>query len=51
MSETPGAIPARHGNVVLVLALAPLLEGIMRKVTARVQSRQGPRSCQPYSTS
>ena len=29
-------------NVVLVLALAPLFEGILRKVTAKVQSRQGP---------
>jgi formate hydrogenlyase subunit 4 len=35
-------------NIVLVLALAPLLEGILRKVTARVQSRQGPPIWQPY---
>jgi len=35
-------------NVVLVLLLAPLFEGIMRKVTARVQSRQGPPLLQPY---
>ena len=35
-------------NIVLVLALAPLFEGILRKVTARVQSRQGPPICQPY---
>lgn len=35
-------------NVGLVLALAPLCEGILRKVTARVQSRQGPPIWQPY---
>jgi formate hydrogenlyase subunit 4 len=35
-------------NVVLVLALAPLFEGILRKVTAKVQSRQGPPVWQPY---
>jgi len=35
-------------NVGLVLALAPLAEGILRKVTARIQSRQGPPLLQPY---
>jgi formate hydrogenlyase subunit 4 len=35
-------------NVFLTLALAPLGEGIIRKVTARVQSRQGPPLLQPY---
>jgi formate hydrogenlyase subunit 4 len=35
-------------NVVLALAAAPLCEGIVRKVTARVQSRQGPPIWQPY---
>jgi len=35
-------------NVVLVLLLAPLCEGILRKVTAKVQSRQGPPILQPY---
>jgi formate hydrogenlyase subunit 4 len=35
-------------NVALVLALAPLAEGILRKVTARIQSRQGPPLLQPY---
>jgi formate hydrogenlyase subunit 4 len=35
-------------NILLVLALAPLFEGILRKVTARVQSRQGPPIWQPY---
>src|SRR5271169_6643340 len=35
-------------NIVLVLALAPLCQGVLRKVTARVQSRQGPPIWQPY---
>jgi formate hydrogenlyase subunit 4 len=39
-----------HGilNLALVLLLAPLFEGILRKVTARIQSRQGPPVIQPY---
>jgi len=35
-------------NVALVLSVAPLFEGILRKVTAKVQSRQGPPLWQPY---
>ena len=35
-------------NIALVLALAPLIEGVMRKITARIQSRQGPPVRQPY---
>jgi formate hydrogenlyase subunit 4 len=35
-------------NILLVLALAPFCEGVLRKVTARVQSRQGPPLWQPY---
>jgi formate hydrogenlyase subunit 4 len=35
-------------NVGLTLLLAPLAEGILRKVTARIQSRQGPPLIQPY---
>ncbi len=35
-------------NVALVLALAPLLQGVVRKLTARIQSRQGPPLLQPY---
>jgi formate hydrogenlyase subunit 4 len=35
-------------NLALTLALAPLCEGIVRKVTARVQSRKGPPLLQPY---
>jgi formate hydrogenlyase subunit 4 len=48
--ETSLAVRVLSGgmNVVLVLALAPLFEGILRKVTAKVQSRQGPPVWQPY---
>jgi formate hydrogenlyase subunit 4 len=35
-------------SAVLVLALAPFLEGMVRRITARVQSRQGPPLRQPY---
>ncbi len=35
-------------NVALVLGLAPLLQGVMRRVTARIHSRQGPPLLQPY---
>ncbi|MCU0848937.1 MAG: NADH-quinone oxidoreductase subunit H [Spirochaetes bacterium] len=35
-------------NIALFLLLAPLFEGIIRKLTARVQSRQGPPVYQPY---
>ncbi len=35
-------------NVGLVLLLAPLAQGILRKLTARIQSRQGPPLLQPY---
>ena len=35
-------------NVVLFLLLAPLFEGVMRKIAARAQSRQGPPVIQPY---
>jgi formate hydrogenlyase subunit 4 len=35
-------------NVVAVLLLAPLFQGVLRKVTARVQSRQGPPLRQPF---
>jgi len=35
-------------NLVIFLALAPLFEGIVRKITARVQSRMGPPLIQPY---
>ena len=35
-------------NLLFFLLLSPFLEGVMRKVTARVQSRQGPPLYQPY---
>ncbi len=35
-------------NVAVVLAVAPLFQGLMRKLTARIQSRQGPPLWQPY---
>ncbi len=35
-------------NVLVVLLVAPLFEGLLRKVTARIQSRQGPPLVQPY---
>jgi formate hydrogenlyase subunit 4 len=35
-------------NVGAVLLLAPLCEGVLRKVTARLQSRRGPPLLQPY---
>jgi formate hydrogenlyase subunit 4 len=35
-------------NIIVFLALAPLFEGVIRKITARVQSRQGPPVIQPY---
>jgi formate hydrogenlyase subunit 4 len=35
-------------NVVVVLAAAPFFEGVLRKITARIQSRQGPPLWQPY---
>ncbi len=35
-------------NVGAVLLVAPFLEGVVRKVTARIQSRQGPPIWQPY---
>jgi formate hydrogenlyase subunit 4 len=35
-------------NVQAVLLVAPLCEGVLRKVTAFLQSRKGPPLCQPY---
>jgi len=35
-------------NVFIVLLVAPFFQGVLRKVTARVQSRQGPPIWQPY---
>lgn len=46
--ETWARIGTGAVNVALTLLLAPLAEGILRKVTARIQSRQGPPILQPY---
>jgi formate hydrogenlyase subunit 4 len=35
-------------NVVVVLLVAPFFQGVLRKITARIQSRQGPPLRQPY---
>ncbi len=35
-------------NVALVLLVAPLCQGVLRKITAVIQSRQGPPVAQPY---
>jgi formate hydrogenlyase subunit 4 len=35
-------------NLLMVLLLAPLFEGVQRKLTARIQARQGPPVWQPY---
>lgn len=35
-------------NVVIVLLLAPFFQGVLRKITAVIQSRQGPPLWQPY---
>jgi formate hydrogenlyase subunit 4 len=39
---------AALANVALVLATAPLLQGIQRRITARLQSRRGPPLLQPF---
>jgi formate hydrogenlyase subunit 4 len=43
---TPVAMQAF--NMLLVLGLAPLLTGLVRKVKARLQGRRGPSPAQPY---
>ena len=42
------AIMGAVANVAMVLLVSPLLQGIGRKLTARIQSRQGPPVLQPY---
>lgn len=42
------ALGGSAANVVAVLLVAPLFEGVLRKVTARIQGRQGPPLNQPY---
>src|ERR1035437_9345660 len=43
-----GTILGAPGNVALVLLVAPFFQGVLRKITARIQSRQGPPLWQPY---
>jgi formate hydrogenlyase subunit 4 len=42
------SIVAVFVNILFFFLLAPLFEGVMRRITARVQSRQGPPIVQPY---
>jgi len=42
------AVLGAVANVALVLLLAPLLQGVQRRLTDRIQSRQGPPLLQPY---
>jgi formate hydrogenlyase subunit 4 len=42
------AIPGALCNLALVLLLTPLFQGVLRKITAIIQSRQGPPLWQPY---
>ena len=35
-------------NVAIVLLVAPFFQGVLRKITALIQSRQGPPIWQPY---
>lgn len=48
MSSLWSTLGLAVANMVLVLALAPLLEGLVRKLRAIIQSRQGPPVTQPY---
>jgi formate hydrogenlyase subunit 4 len=42
------AVAAQFGQMLLVLALAPALTGVTRKMKARLQRRTGPSILQPY---
>jgi formate hydrogenlyase subunit 4 len=49
MDNTPGILILKGIiNVVMALAFAPFCQGVSRKVTALIQSRQGPPVMQPY---
>jgi len=43
-----GMIAGGVWNVAIVLLAAPFFQGVLRKLTARIQSRQGPPLWQPY---
>ena len=42
------ALTAQFGQMILVLAIAPALTGVTRKMKARLQRRAGPSIFQPY---
>ena len=44
----PHALFAALANILAVLLFAPLFQGVLRKLTAIIQSRQGPPLLQPY---
>jgi len=46
--DTIAMIPGGLINTVTVLIVAPFFHGVLRKITARIQSRQGPPIWQPY---
>jgi len=48
MDAAAGTLLTAIAQVLLVLGCAPLLQGIMRKVKARLQYRRGPSIWQPY---
>jgi formate hydrogenlyase subunit 4 len=48
MNSIGPAVLAAFVNLFLALVLAPFFEGVMRKITAVVQSRKGPPLTQPY---
>ncbi len=48
IGATIGDLAIQFTQMTLVLALAPLLTGLVRKVKARLQRRQGPPLIQPY---
>jgi formate hydrogenlyase subunit 4 len=48
MTDVFSAIARGLLDLALVLLLAPFCQGVMRKLTARIQSRQGPPLWQPY---
>jgi formate hydrogenlyase subunit 4 len=48
MGQATWKILGGLANVGMVLLVAPLAQGVLRKITARIQSRQGPPLLQPY---
>ncbi|MGA2989641.1 MAG: complex I subunit 1 family protein [Candidatus Korobacteraceae bacterium] len=48
MNQSVMAVIGGVSNVGLALLAAPFFQGVLRKITARIQSRQGPPLLQPY---